>query len=164
MKEQHREALKRPNHPTLEDVRLVDLQVHIDNRGWLSELLRADDDHFAGFGQLYLVNNFQSNVVRAFHKHLEQDEWFFVTQGIIQFIFIDERLETSTQGQLNAFVLSGERPQALYVPRGVQHGSMALTSGAQIMAVTNVPYDKANPDEVRLPSDAYGKLWQLGGW
>lgn len=150
---------------TIRDVLLFDLAVHLDNRGWLSELLRRDDDAFVGFGQLYVVNNFQRNVVRAFHKHLKQDEFFFVTHGVIEFILVDEREDSETCGGRNTFILRGEHPQALYVPRGIQHGSMALTDGAQILAVTNEPYNPSQPDEIRRPANAYGEgLWILGGW
>lgn len=158
------EFLKRANRITIQGAKLLDLKVHADNRGWLSELLRSDSQDFAGFGQLYVVNNHQKNVVRAFHMHLEQDEFFFVTNGTIQFILADEREESPTYRQLSCAVLSAERPQALYVPRGIQHGSMALTDGAQILAVTNLPYRSANPDEVRLDAYHYGNIWSLGGW
>jgi dTDP-4-dehydrorhamnose 3,5-epimerase len=164
LNESYAAALRCPNRATLQDVRLIDLLAHTDNRGWLAELLRCDSPHYAGFGQLYVVNNFQSIVVRAFHMHLAQDEFFFVTRGTIQFILVDERPESLTHGQLNCFVLTAERPQALYVPRGIQHGSMALSDGAQIIAVTNQPYRRESPDEIRFPADHYGPVWQIGGW
>jgi len=164
MNESYLSALRRPNKATIDQVVLHNLHAHTDNRGWLTELLRNDSEHYAGFGQLYMVTNYQRNVVRAYHMHLKQDEFFFVVNGTIQFILVDERPSSPTYRQLNAFVLTSERPQALYVPRGVQHGSMALTDGAQIVAVTNQPYNAEKPDEIRIPSDSYGDVWALGGW
>lgn len=164
MQPEYLEALRHPNRPTIEDVRLIDLVAHTDNRGWLTELLRCDDEHFVGFGQLYVVTNFQRNVVRAFHMHRRQDEFFFVTGGVIQFVLVDERPDSATHKTLNCFVLTSERPRALFVPRRVQHGSMALTDGAQLVAVTTEPYNRASPDEVRAPVDAYGDIWTRGGW
>lgn len=154
----------KPNQCTIDGVKFLPLQAHTDNRGWLSELLREDDENFQHFGQLYMVNNYKAHVVRAFHMHNEQDEVFFVTQGTIQFILVDERPESATFKEMNQFVIDANRPNALWVPRGIQHGSMALTDGAQIMAVTSAPYQKEKPDEVRLPSDYYGDIWEVGGW
>jgi dTDP-4-dehydrorhamnose 3,5-epimerase len=157
-------AVRKPNTPRIRDVRLRDLTPRPDNRGWLVELLRIDLPGFAGFGQLYQVNNFQPGSARAFHMHLRQDEYFFVSGGTIQFVLVDERPDSATAGQLDVIVMSAERPQSLYVPRGVQHGSMALVDGSQITAVTSEPYDADDPDEVRLPADHYGDLWRVGGW
>lgn len=159
-----RTAIRKPNNPGIYGVQLRDLTVHPDNRGWLVELLRSDSPGFSTFGQLYMVTNFQRGIVRAFHKHLRQDEFFFVSSGTIQFVCVDERPESSTFGALDVMVMSSERPQALYVPRGVQHGSMALTDGAQITAITSESYDPQAPDEVRVPSDHYGDVWTVGGW
>lgn len=148
----------------IEGVRLIDLTVHNDNRGWLCELVREDDDFYQRFGQLYVVNNYQANVVRAFHMHKEQDEIFIVTSGAIQFILVDEREDCRTFKTMKRVVMDGNRPQALTVPRGVQHGSMALVDGAQITALTTQPYRAGAPDEVRVPADHYGNIWGLGGW
>lgn len=157
-------AVRKPNTPRILDVRFDGLTVRPDNRGWLTELLRIDLPDFAGFGQLYQVNNFQRGSARAFHMHLRQDEYFFVSRGTIQFVLVDERVESPTYRTLDVFVLSAERPHRLFVPRGVQHGSMALGDGAQITAVTSEPYNSGHPDEVRLPADHYGDVWRIGGW
>jgi dTDP-4-dehydrorhamnose 3,5-epimerase len=152
------------NLVTIEGVKLYPLKVNTDNRGWLSELLREDEKNFLHFGQLYIVNNYKAHIVRGFHMHLEQDEVFFVTHGVIQFIIIDERSDSPTYKVMNKIIIDSSRPHAFWVPRGVQHGSMALTDGAQITAVTTLPYNKENPDEVRLPSNYYGDIWEVGGW
>ncbi|MWC27630.1 dTDP-4-dehydrorhamnose 3,5-epimerase family protein [Paenibacillus sp. MMS18-CY102] len=155
---------QKPNHATIQGVKFKELAARTDNRGWLTELLREDSEDYIPFGQLYLVNNYQANVIRAFHMHFEQDEVFFVTNGVIQFILVDERAESPTYKHLNSFVMDASRPMALWVPRGIQHGSMALMNGSQITAVTTQPYNAEKPDELRRPSDYYGQIWGLGGW
>ena len=157
-------AIRMPNRPRISGVQLRDLAVHTDNRGWLTELVRCDSPGFAAFGQLYMVTSFKQGTIRAFHKHLRQDEFFFVTFGSVQFVCVDERTESSTYGAIDVFVMSSERPQSLYVPRGIQHGSMALTDGAKITAVTTEPYNRKDPDEIRVSADYFGEVWSVGGW
>lgn len=156
--------IKSPNKATIEGVQLIDLKVHSDNRGWLSEIVRSDDDYFKGFGQLYIVNNFDKKAVRAFHMHLNQDEIFIASNGTLQFILVDERKGSSSYKEMNCFILDASRPQCLIVPRGIQHGSMALVEKSQIVALTNEPYNPRQPDEIRVPFDHYGDIWSVGGW
>ncbi len=162
MKEQYREALQRPNRPTIAGARLIDHTVHVDSRGWLCEVMRRDDPHFGGFGQLSIVTNFAPRVIRAYHMHQYQGEVFVVMDGAIQFIIVDERAGSVTHQHLNGFVLMGERPQSLHVPCDVQHGLMALTQSARLLTVTTLPYDTGDPDEVRIPPDSYGDVWRVG--
>lgn len=145
-------------------VRLVQRAVHEDNRGWLSELIRADSDDTPDFGQVYVVHNHSKGVVRAFHKHLRQDEVFFVVHGTIMFVCFEDR-DGDGDPDVATFTLSAERPSALFVPRGVQHGSMALTEGATILGYTSEPYNPEDPDELRRPWDVLGEdIWEVGGW
>ena len=37
----------------IKDVKVVPLIAHVDDRGYLIEILRSTDDHFTQFGQVY---------------------------------------------------------------------------------------------------------------
>ena len=41
----------------IKDVKVVPLIAHVDDRGYLIEILRSTDDHFTQFGQVYLVGD-----------------------------------------------------------------------------------------------------------
>ena len=53
----------------IDGVKVVPLVAHLDDRGYLIEILRATDPHFSKFGQVYLVGNMARGTVRAFHEH-----------------------------------------------------------------------------------------------
>lgn len=60
----------------IKGVRVIDLTVHEDDRGYLIEIARhANDPEPHGvvhqFGQVYLVGNPVRGTIRAFHKHHE---------------------------------------------------------------------------------------------
>ena len=147
----------------IKDVRIVDLVAHVDDRGYLIEIVRATDDHFTKFGQVYLVGNFARGVVRAFHKHSVLWDFFFISHGTAKFIFRDDRPDSPTYEEMNTFVASSRNPTLLVVPPGVYHGWMSLEDDTQMISTASQVYNRENPDEVRVPTDSFGVEWEVKG-
>ena len=56
-------------HPRIEGVKTKPLRLIPDERGWLMEILRADEaDLFTKFGQVYISATYPG-VVKAWHYH-----------------------------------------------------------------------------------------------
>ena len=147
----------------IKDVRVVDLVAHVDDRGYLIEIVRATDDHFTKFGQVYLVGNFARGVVRAFHKHSVLWDFFFISHGAAKFILRDDRPDSPTYEEMNTFVASSRNPNLLVVPPGVYHGWMSLEDDTQMISTASEVYNRENPDEVRVPADSFGVEWEVKG-
>jgi dTDP-4-dehydrorhamnose 3,5-epimerase-like enzyme len=49
----------------IDGVKVVPLVAHVDDRGYLVEILRATDPHFSKFGRVYLVGNMAQGTVRV---------------------------------------------------------------------------------------------------
>ena len=97
----------------IESVKVVPLAVRVDDRGYLIEIARrADDDEphavIHRFGQVYLVGDVTRGTVRAFHKHEELWDWFFISHGSAKFVLKDDREDSSTYGEMMTIV-TGER-------------------------------------------------------
>jgi len=147
----------------IKDVRVVDLVAHIDDRGYLIEIVRATDGHFTKFGQVYLVGDFARGVVRAFHKHSLLWDFFFISHGAAKFIFRDDRPDSPTYEEMNTFVASSRNPNLLVVPPGVYHGWMSLEDDTQMISTASQVYNRENPDEVRVPADSFAVEWEVKG-
>ena len=65
----------------IEGVALKRLAVNCDDRGYLMEVLRADDPFFRGFGQTTYTVAYPGTI-KAFHWHRRQDDLWFVAGGI----------------------------------------------------------------------------------
>ena len=107
----------------INDVKLVKLETRVDDRGYLVEIVRATDDHFTKFGQVYLVGNFARGTIRAFHKHEALWDWFFISHGAAKFVLRDDRKDSSTYEEMATFITSSRNPGVLVVPPGVFHRS-----------------------------------------
>jgi dTDP-4-dehydrorhamnose 3,5-epimerase len=126
---------------------------HADDRGFLMEILRSDDPIFQQFGQTYVSLNYPG-VVRAWHWHEQQDDYFCCVQGMIQVPLYDLRDDSPTHGELNEFFLGDNNPMVLRIPHGVAHGYK--TVGVVPSLLLNFPtalFNPDNPDELRLPWD-----------
>ena len=151
------------NRATIKDAAFVPLVAHADDRGYLIEIVRAVDPHFTKFGQVYLVGNFARGVIRAYHKHEQLWDWFFISHGAAKFALVDDRSASPTHGEMNTFVVSGKNPHVIAVPPGVYHGWMSLEDDTQMISVASEVYNRTQPDEVRISPDSFGDVWTVKG-
>jgi len=146
------------------DVR--DLTVHSDDRGNLFEILRDDDKEYSKFGQVYLVEDRQPNVVRAFHRHFELTDWFTIVSGAAKFVFFKapKIMPTMSWKASNPTVvyIDSRRPKLITVPPTVWHGWMSLEPNTRLISVASHSYNAEKPDEERCDPYIFGKdVWKI---
>ena len=138
----------------IEGVKTKRLITHADDRGWLFEILRSDDELFTGFGQVYLTTLYPG-VIKAWHGHAAQTDNFTVVSGMGKLVLADLREDSPTRGQINEFVIGDQNRMLIQIPPRVYHGIKCL--GPQTTLALNCPdkpFDADNPDEIRLPYDS----------
>lgn len=132
-------------------VKIKELRANADERGYLQEILRADDEIFEEFGQVYVSLNYPG-VVRAWHYHKKQADFITVIKGMAKIVLYDSRDDSPTKGEVNEF-FAGENNRILVrVPAFVMHGYKTI--GTEPALILNMPtrcYDRNNPDEYRVP-------------
>jgi len=144
-------------------VRVVPLVAHVDDRGYLIEILRQIDPHFIKFGQVYIVGNPVRGTIRAWHKHAVLWDCFFISHGSAKFGLFDDRPESSTYRQTQTVVTGSRNPSLLVVPPGVFHGWVSLEDDTQLISIASEVYNREQPDEVRVPPNAFDFDWSVRG-
>jgi len=137
----------------IQGVEIKQLARHADERGFLMELLRSDDSIFTSFGQCYVSMNYPG-VIRAWHWHKKQDDFFVVVKGMIKVGLYDLREGSPTQGETAELYLGDNNSIMVKIPIGVVHGYK--TVGTEPSLLINFPselYNPQEPDEYRLPWD-----------
>ena len=102
-------------------VRTKRLRLIPDERGWLMEILRADDALFEKFGQVYVSGTYPG-VVKAWHYHRHQTDNFACVAGMIKLVLVDTREDSPTRGCVNEFFLGTQNPTLVRIPNLVYHG------------------------------------------
>ena len=137
----------------IQGVEVKQLTRNADERGFLMEIMRKDDPIFTKFGQCYVSMNYPG-VVRAWHYHQKQDDFFVVVKGMIKVGLYDMREGSPTRGEVSEYYLGDNNNIVLKIPVGVAHGYKPV--GVEPSLLVNFPsemYNREEPDEHRLPWD-----------
>lgn len=135
--------------PRIAGVQVKPLKLVADERGYLMEMLRADDPFFTKFGQVYVSATYPG-VVKAWHYHRVQVDHFICVAGMVKLVLVDTREGSPTRGAINEFFLGDQNRSLVVVPNLVYHGWKCISPGMSL--VVNIPtevYAYADPDEFR---------------
>jgi dTDP-4-dehydrorhamnose 3,5-epimerase len=139
--------------PLIVGVQIKRLTPHVDERGFLMEMLRADDPIFQKFGQAYVSLNYPG-VIRAWHWHEKQTDYWVVVKGMIKAALYDRRPDSPTYGLINEFFMGEQNPILLVIPPQVAHGYKTIgLEPSLLINFPTEPYNREQPDEFRLPYD-----------
>ncbi|MDI6743230.1 MAG: dTDP-4-dehydrorhamnose 3,5-epimerase family protein [Smithella sp.] len=136
----------------IDGVKIKKLKVIPDERGRLMEIMRADDDDFKKFGQVYMTTAYPG-VVKGWHYHKKQADNMAVVKGMMKIVLYDRRKKSPTYGEVNEIFAGVHNPVLVHIPALVCHGFKCISEEEAI--VINTPtelYNYNKPDEFRLPA------------
>ena len=115
----------------IEGLKVVDLTVHGDSRGWFKENWQRAKMTALGIPDLHVVqNNVSYNEKRGVTRGIHAEPWdkfISVARGSVFGAWVDLREGSATFGRVYATTLDPSR--AIYVPRGVGNSFQALEDG-----------------------------------
>jgi dTDP-4-dehydrorhamnose 3,5-epimerase len=140
-----------PTSEPIAGVKVKQLRLIPDERGWLMEILRADEpDLYTKFGQVYVSATYPG-VVKAWHYHRHQVDNFVCVAGMVKLVLVDTRTDSATRGTINEFFVGSQNPLLVQVPNLVYHGWKCISlEPAMVINVPSEPYNYGEPDEYRL--------------
>ena len=139
----------------IDGVIFKDLVTHTDDRGYFREVIRASDEFFTGsFGQWSHSLMFDG-VIKAWHLHRVQTDWWYVVNGVMRVGLCDVRPDSRTYRETMDFLMwDFQTSRVVRIPPGVAHGCKTIQGPVNLMYVTSHIY---NPqDELRLAHDDPG--------
>ena len=139
----------------IEGVELKELVIRPDDRGMLTEVLKVTDDFIDAhpFAQIIHTVTYPG-VIKAFHWHRHQTDYWYCAGGNIRVGLVDLREGSPTEGQQASICLGEWSRKVLKIPPGVAHGYQVLGQvAAQLIYYVTNPYNAAQPDEERIPWD-----------
>jgi dTDP-4-dehydrorhamnose 3,5-epimerase len=155
--------------PTSSDL-IADVVIHPfpvwpDDRGYFLEIARTGEGLIADFPpestQLSAALNYPG-IIKAFHYHKFQTDYWVAAAGLLQVALVDLRRESRSFGVKNTLYVGALRPWQIRIPPGVAHGYKVIGQQPSVLVyVTDRTYDPK--DEGRLPYNdtAIAYDWEL---
>ncbi len=136
----------------IEGIEFKELNTHSDDRGFFREIIRETDPFFqSGFGQLSHSVMF-NGVIKAWHYHKIQTDWWYVCNGVLRVGLCDLRENSDTYKKTMDFYMGDYQiAQVVKIPPGVAHGCKAIQGPVNLFYVTSHVYNA--DDEIRIPYD-----------
>lgn len=140
---------------SIEGVKIVDVNVYGDSRGYFMETYKQSDFVAGGIGCVFVQDNQSSSVrgvLRGLHFQIEhpQSKLVRVVSGKVFDVAVDLRKDSATYGKWEGVVLSAENKRQFFIPRGFAHGFLVLSDSAEFCYKC---------DDVYHPGDEGGLMW-----
>ena len=138
---------------TIHDVVIKKLVTNSDDRGYFREVLRDDDHLLTRFGQTSFTKTYPG-VIKAFHWHEQQDDLWYVADGMARVVLYDHRADSPTRGVTQVIYAGEDNPVLIVIPSGVAHGYQVLGNKPLLLFYhVTQSYNPSAPDELRIPFD-----------
>jgi len=152
----------------IEDVIIIDPQVHGDDRGYFVETFRQDKlEEFLGFKVNFCQDNESKSsrgVLRGLHYQLApaaQTKLVRVIKGRVLDVAVDIRKDSPTFGKHVAVELSEENKRQLFVPRGFAHAFIVLEDDTVFAYKVDNYYSPENDRGILFSDSEIGIDWLI---
>ena len=126
---------------------------HSDFRG---TLFYNNDFDASAIKRLYIIENQNTDFIRAWQGHKIEQRWFSAVQGSfkIKLIAIDNWQHPSKNLKAVEFILKSENLDILYVPKGFVSSIQSLEEGSKLLVMADYLLREVN-DEYRFEADYF---------
>jgi dTDP-4-dehydrorhamnose 3,5-epimerase len=147
------------------DVVIKPFPVWPDDRGYFLEVARLGQGLVAGFpaatSQVSAAVNYPG-IIKAFHFHRFQTDFWVPTAGLLQVALVDLRRSSPTFGRKNTLYVGALRPWQLLIPPGVAHGYKVIGEQPSVLVyITNRNYDPTDEGRIAYNHSSIAYDWEL---
>ena len=135
---------------------LVAIQCHLDDRGFLCQILGNYNEFLPKVARAYVVGNFAQGTIRGLHMHKLETKAYFVVNGSAKFVVVDREKKNQ------AYTLSERNPAVLVVPPSYYHGWISLEANTTLIGLSDRMLEQSLKDDYRADPMAFGnEVWRV---
>ncbi len=147
------------------DVVIKPFPVWPDDRGYFLEIARLGQGLVANFpaatSQVSAALNYPG-IIKAFHFHRFQTDYWVPTAGLLQVALVDLRRSSPTFAAKNTLYVGALRPWQLFIPPGVAHGYKVIGEQPSVLVyITNRNYDPKDEGRIAYNHSSIAYDWEL---
>ncbi len=128
-----------------------------DNRGSLSFI---NDLNLKDIKRYYLVKNYKSQMIRAWHAHKNEFKIIICIKGSFQVsaVRVTNFKNPSKEMKVYNFFINENKSECVFIPKKFANGLMSLEDKSELIIFSNVLLDKSLKDDYRFKYD-YWNPW-----
>lgn len=135
--------------------RVIEVPLHIDDRG--SVYGAFDKMNEVQIKRTYVVENHQSEFVRAWHGHQVADTYIHVISGVAKIAAVN----MLNHNDITVATLSAHKPALFYIPGGFYNGAQNLVQGTKLLVYSTLTMEEVKADNFRLKwDDIKTDIWE----
>lgn len=126
---------------------------HTDSRG---TLFFNNDFDASTIKRFYVIENQNTDFIRAWQGHKIEQRWFSTVQGAfkIQLICIDNWEKPSKESERFGFILEAKKMDILHIPKGYVSSIQSLEEGSKLLVMSDYLMGEVK-DECRYAADYF---------
>jgi dTDP-4-dehydrorhamnose 3,5-epimerase len=129
----------------IDGVEVFPLRQIPDERGKVMHMLRADDQHFQGFGEIYF-STVNPAAIKGWHIHSKMTLNYACIAGQVKLVLYDGREGSPTHGTLQELFIGDSNYVLVRIPPMVWNGVKGL--GQQPAIIANCASHPHDPQEI----------------
>ena len=130
-----------------------------DNRG---SLRFSNNLGFKNIKRFYIVHNFNSHFIRAWHGHLKEEKFITCIKGTFQVsaVKITNIKKPSKSSKIFNYVLNESNNDFIHIPKGYANGSMSLEDNSKLLIFSSSKLKDSIKDDYRFEYN-YWNPWKI---
>ena len=154
---------------------LLKIQSISDDRGYLIPF--TDDIDHDLFHRCYIVSDYGKGVIRGLHYHKLEYKVFIIVSGAAKFVTLklpenvaerNHNMEIcnyiiANPHHLQTFVLSDRHHGVLVIPPHYANGWVSLEDKTILTSLSNLRYEEAMKDDIRIDPTVANPAWETIG-
>lgn len=132
-----------------------------DKRGQVSFV---NDFNFKDVKRFYQIKNSLSEPVRAFHGHMKEAKYFYVSSGsiLLAAVKLDNPRNPNKSNPVYHNTISAKNPTVIRIPAGYANGFKSLEKNTVVLIFSTSSLSESQNDDYRYPADYWGKnVWKV---
>lgn len=146
----------------------IEPRVYEDNRGFFFEWFQKErfkKETGVDFNiQQCNYSKSEKGVLRGLHYQLNpfsQAKFVAVIKGEVQDVIVDIRKKSRTYGQHYSTILSGEKKNQLFIPKGFAHGFLVLSDEAEFFYAIDSVYEPNHDCGIMYNDETLNIDWKI---
>ena len=150
----------------IDDLVLIEPDVHGDERGFFVEVFRAGWMDELGIDVEFVQQNHSRSVgpvLRGIHRQAGQAKLVRCARGRIWDVAVDLRPDSPTYRRWEGYELDDRDHRQLYIPDGFGHGFCLLSDEADVVYLLSDYYDPERESGIAWDDPEIGIEWPISG-